>query len=228
VLIGPNGSTTLVAVVADGAGSAARADEASRLACAGFVEQVRAFVSGGGRLAQVDRHIAATWLQIVAAILRDRAEEEGRAVRDFASTLIAALVDDAVSIYIQVGDGCMVVAGDGVPQDYCWIFWPDNGEYINQTYFLTDQQMIDRFLFERANSRVGRVAVFSDGLQPIALHFASKSVHAGFFTPMFAALENLPNGFLLGRSDALAAFLGSERVNSRTDDDKSLVLARRD
>ena len=71
-----------------------------------------------------------------------------------------------------------------------------------------------------------RIAVFSDGLQSLALQYETKTPYEPFFAPFFTYLETA------SKSDAeveeeLRDYLDSPRVNARTDDDKSLVLAVR-
>lgn len=227
VFIGPNDSSTLLAIVSDGAGSAARADFAASLACESFNLHVQTFLQGGNTLGRLDRGVVANWLMAIADELREIAAREQRPVRDFSTTLVAALIDNETAVYVQVGDGCIVVPDRDVAEDYCWIFWPDNGEYINETYFLTDPSLLERFQFE-CGAALGQVAVMTDGVQPIALHYASRSAHSKFFASMFASLAGISPGYQLTRSDSLASFLASDRVCERTDDDKSLVLARRE
>ena len=71
------------------------------------------------------------------------------------------------------------------------------------------------------------LALFTDGLQALALHFVSREVHAPFFEPMFERLRQEPPGDAPGLEAELRAFLDSAEVNRRTDDDKTLVLATR-
>ena len=75
--------------------------------------------------------------------------------------------------------------------------------------------------------RIDEVALFSDGLQRLALHYQTRTAHAGFFKPMLATLRAAPADALESLSTQLAAYLSSPAVNERTDDDKTLVLATR-
>jgi hypothetical protein len=59
----------------------------------------------------------------------------------------------------------------------------------------------------------------------LALDYAQSRVHAPFFRPMFDAVRKGPAGEAM--QESLLAFLDSGRVNGRTDDDKTLVLAVR-
>ena len=103
-----------------------------------------------------------------------------------------------------------------------------HGEFANTTYFATEDYAADHLAFEKTAGRIDEVALFSDGIEPLVLHYATKSVHAPFFDRMFPAVRGLgPPGRDAALSDALAAYLDSPAICERTDDDKTLILASR-
>ena len=59
----------------------------------------------------------------------------------------------------------------------------------------------------------------------LALDFAQARVHDRFFAPLFRTVRNGPDEETLRAS--LLEFMDSKRVNDRTDDDKTLLLATR-
>jgi hypothetical protein len=68
----------------------------------------------------------------------------------------------------------------------------------------------------------------SDGLTRLALKMPSYEPHVPFFQPLFAYIEETsPANSNVKAEQQMAAFLASERVSARTDDDKTLVLAVR-
>jgi hypothetical protein len=72
---------------------------------------------------------------------------------------------------------------------------------------------------------VQAVAVMTDGLLRLVLDMNRNQPHRPFFQPLLAFAAQVSDP---GEANAqLTAFLGSERVNARTDDDKTLVLAAR-
>jgi hypothetical protein len=79
--------------------------------------------------------------------------------------------------------------------------------------------------FRSLEQRVDELALFTDGLQPLALHYASRTVHAPFFVPMFDSLRRSTD--IDGLESPLKQFLKSKPVIDRTDDDKTLMLATR-
>ena len=95
------------------------------------------------------------------------------------------------------------------------------------TFFITDHDWPQHLHFEMRHASFTDVALMTDGLQRLALHFENRSPHPPFFEPMFDALSGAAPGFASDLEASLVAFLQSEAVNLRTDDDKSLVLATR-
>ena len=134
------------------------------------------------------------------------------------------MVSASCSIFIQIGDGAIVCSDAVYDAPYTHIWWPDQGEYANQTYFLTDTNVSETLHFERRERTTEETALFSDGLQNLVLCYSNKSVHVPFFEKMFAPIRQASHGYSQHLSDQLSLFLNSERVNARTDDDKSLVL----
>jgi hypothetical protein len=72
---------------------------------------------------------------------------------------------------------------------------------------------------------VDEVSLLTDGLQMLALCLGDKRVHSPFFLPMFRALRATDSTSALQKP--FRDFLSSPRVNDRTDDDKTLILATR-
>jgi hypothetical protein len=143
-------------------------------------------------------------------------------VREFACTLLTAIVAPRHAAFAQVGDGAIVVWRENA---YQTVFWPQTGEYANTTYFLTNPDYEDRLEFRILEEEVEELALFTDGLQMLALHYQSRTVHGPFFAPMFQALHRAANAEEL--DGPLVRFLTSRAVNDRTDDDKTLILATR-
>ncbi|TAD87596.1 MAG: protein phosphatase 2C domain-containing protein [Alphaproteobacteria bacterium] len=216
----------LVAVVSDGAGSASRSDAGSRIACELLVADVRELVRSRRPLCVLGEQFARDWVQRLGVEISLRAEAEGVLPREFACTVIAAVADDTQAVFFQIGDGACVYALEDA-DDFLVATWPQEGEYANLTWFASEPGAADRVDFLRVNARISRIALFSDGLQRVALSFAERTPHAPFFRPLFRRLETCGEADLDYLSTALKDFLSSQQVNSRTDDDKSLVLASR-
>jgi len=224
LLLSATGEPILVAVVADGAGSASRSEEGAQLACALVVAEVRALCETGRPVSDLSREVVSDWLVRFQSEIGVRADSEGVMPRDFACTLVAAVVGTSHAAFFQIGDGAMVVS-DG--DDYAWVFWPDTGEYENLTFFATDPQAADHLQFELCERCIDEIVLFSDGLQRLALHYQTRTAHSPFFRSLLAAVRSAEAESPESLSAKLAAYLASPTVNERTDDDKTLILAAR-
>jgi hypothetical protein len=211
----------LLVACADGAGSAAHADRGARLACDALAEAVATDLAEGQAVGRTDRDAAAFWLARVRHTLSRAAEAEGADEREFACTLVAAVADASAAVYFQVGDGFAVQAVGG---EWQAVFWPEAGEYANETHFVTDADAESALLFARHDTPPVALALLTDGLQRLALDFVARRPFAPFFDPL---CRHLRSGDPVTLGEPLRAFLDSERVNARTDDDKTLLLAVR-
>jgi hypothetical protein len=214
----------LAAVAADGAGTSERAPEGARLACEVVVERARRWGEGRAALSDFGREGFLPWLDAARARIAAAARAEDRDSRDYSCTLLVALVGGDRAAFFQIGDGAIVYrGGDGA---YVPALWPQTGEYANCTWFVTDDDAAERLQVAAAED-VHELALLTDGLQTLALRFATREAHGPFFEPMFARLRREREGQSRSLRAELRAFLGSGPVNQRTDDDKTLVLATR-
>ncbi len=221
------GGPTLVSIVCDGAGSAAHSDVGSWLAASTFAELVELHFEAGGSVAELSREKASTWIKLVTDALEVRARESGHALRDYACTLLAAIIGTRDAAFLQIGDGAIVVS-HGEEDGWSYVFWPQHGEYANTTNFVVSANAADVLEFEIAPRRIDELAMFSDGIENLVLHQASRTVHGPFFDQMMPPVRKAADpGLDMKLSAGLQSYLGSPKICERTDDDKSLILASR-
>jgi len=217
-----NNNPFLVAVASDGAGSAQYGEIGAELACeTGGRELIAAIESAGEAALSVE--LAIKLLESIREDITAAAEARNTTARSLACTLLGTVIGPDQALYFQVGDGAIVVKQEG---QLTPVFWPDSGEYANMTYFVTDANAQDHLRAE-VRDTTDELALFSDGLQRLALVFATESAYAPFFEPMFNALRSSNDEQTDALCAALERFLGSDAINRRTDDDKTLILATR-
>lgn len=216
------GEPLLVVAVADGAGSASHSQVGSQLACRQALDAVRAALQSCSQLTAVSRDIAVNWFQTVRLHLDHKAAQLSLPVRELACTLLVAVIGSEHAVFCQVGDGALVAGPDDEVQP---VFWPQSGEYVNTTHFLTTPMLADCLMFESRPGRLNRLAAFTDGLQSVALNYAARQAHQPFFRPLFASLNSASDPEDLRKP--MREFLESEKLAQRTDDDLTLVLATR-
>ena len=217
----------VVLVASDGAGSAAVADVGASLACRSFVRLVEDYLSGGGQVKNIGRKLVERWIAGIVFGLTHHAEARGHALQDYACTLLAAIVTEGAAVFVQIGDGAIVVSG-GMAGAWNYVFWPQHGEFANSTNFLTSESPCQALEFASNDGAFEEIALFSDGLENLVLRRAEKAVYAPFFDTMFKSVRrSQASGIDETLSRELERYLSTPPITLRTDDDKTLILASR-
>lgn len=210
-------SDRLIAVVADGAGSAPRGADGATIA-------VETLASEFKRALLAKDALNEGWLRslVVRAIeearvrVMETATRFGVSSEEFHSTILGVLADPEGGVLFHIGDGAAAVvekAGRTI------ISRPENGRFPNETFFYTEDDW-------QLNLRItpflepSRILLASDGAACFAFDDGYERLSEAFFAPLCRALEEAPNGDmflgqLLARSDAVTA----------SDDDKTIVWA---
>jgi len=212
----------LVAACCDGAGSASQSSVGAKVVAQRFIEIATAHVLEKGLESEVPRETVVDWCEQIRERLRAVAEETDVPIREFACTLLGAIIGPSAALFLQVGDGAMVIRKS---EDYEVVFWPQSGEYVNTTNFLTQDDFEPALATRYQRAKVLEFAAFTDGLERLALKFAEQLPHRPFFESLLGPIRVSDAKFSF--EEPLRNYLASDKVNARTDDDKSLILAVR-
>lgn len=217
-------SDIFVAIVSDGAGSAALGGQGASLICRAISAGARRHFLLDSAL-PIDAQIEA-WVDTARDRIYAVAERRGVTPRDFAATLVCAISDGNESLIAHVGDGCVVLKDTALNRWHAPT-WPDHGEYASTTTFVTDDPA-PKLRLSRYVGPIGPLVLFSDGLERLALDFVRKQPFERFFDGVCRPLVgcSIP-GRDRALSEQLKLYLDSPAINARTDDDKTLVLAIR-
>ncbi|MDG4555603.1 MAG: PP2C family serine/threonine-protein phosphatase [Candidatus Competibacter sp.] len=226
LLPGSKSNPVLVLAAADGAGSAALSGVGAELACQTLLAECAAWLTVAPIDADWTPTVAETLFQQVRNALERLATDTEQPIREFACTLLGAVVAADRALFLQIGDGAIVV---GTPDEgYRPVFWPQGGEYANETYFVTDNAAAAHLECTLLTEPILEVALLTDGLQRLALHYRTRQAHQPFFRPLFQHLREYPeSGCPTALVAALERLLASPAINQRTHDDKTLILATR-
>ncbi len=164
------------------------------------------------------------WIDEVRDILHRLANLRNSHANDFATTVVLVLASKDLVLTGNIGDGASV---GYQPDTQTWISlsWPEHGEYVSTTRFITEDPQ-PKFRFQIRETKISSIIMFSDGLERLALDFVHNVPFERFLSPMASSLDNaLEVGEIKHISSALKTYLASEKINSRTDDDKTLIIA---
>ncbi len=215
----------LAIAVSDGAGSASQAERGAQF----ITEKALAILYQQWQIEAPQDEVS--WKVMLRPVfeqtrsaLARQAETEHQSLANFAATLTLVILTDTWTIGALIGDCVAVVLNK--QHELHTLCPPQRGEYANATYFLTQDSALthlDCYIYPNPSCSV---ALLSDGLLPLALNLAHNRPYAPFFTPLFTFVAEMQNE--QKAQQQLIAFLSSQRVNARTDDDKTLVLASRE
>jgi hypothetical protein len=207
---------TLLLAASDGAGSARHAARGASLAVSAAVAALAAGAPLQGDQWQPGLQQALLHARNTLAATARRA---GQPLRDYACTLLLAVISENEVAGLQLGDGAIVISGpDGTQR----LTRAGRGLFAGETVFVTSPHAARQASTALLPAReASAVALLTDGLEPVATELTSGEPFAPFFTPLFRFAARS------GTGAALQDFLASERIATRTHDDTTLLLAVR-
>ena len=214
----------LIAVVADGAGSTTNGQRGAEIACEFFVNQV-AEITKIASVKSLNEDFGRRWIEFYQQQIFEIARKEKKELREYATTLVGAVVSRDCAVFYQVGDGGAVFSTCGKLESYRFSIAPVETEYVNMTEFLTDEAAANSLRFILVEETIEDLILFSDGIFAVAVNYQTGKPHEPFLMPMIAPLRNgnAPNDL----NGKLENFLASPKLNEKTDDDKTIILASR-
>ena len=206
----------MIAVVCDGAGSASHSAEGALICADHLVTTLRDHIDA------LDEDTG-QWLQEAISKTRDElkhyAEKNALALRDLACTIVGAVIWPQRGIFFHIGDGFGIAELDSGKSI---ITAPENGEYNNETWFITAEEWADHLRVTQFSGAISRLALMSDGAMPFALDKTQRALFAPFIEPVINFLKQVEAET---GNQALAETLSNPATHSITMDDKTLLLA---
>jgi hypothetical protein len=214
---------TLLGVVCDGAGSKPLSHVGAQAVSSGVVARLQQLELGDAPVSALPdvefaRAVGDAVAQVREALQRE-ASNEGTEISAYSCTLVGAVANAQGGRFFHIGDGLAVVEGGDAP---AVVSLPENGEYANETYFVSGEEWREHLRFTAFAPPATRLALMSDGAMP----FAMAKGNGGFYKPFMDPVEAYLAGVTEDEgSAALAGTLGDPRTHGITTDDKTLLIA---
>lgn len=214
----------LIGAIADGAGSTIYGGIGAHIAveafldffCTQYLEEIDLEAEDAPH--KVTNLFEDAYYGIIKAIQHE-AHKRKHPLQDFATTFIGTIATPTFVVVGHIGDGFAVVR---INEQYSLAAAEYKKEFINQTSFITDPNALLQIGI--IPQGIQFLAMGTDGLTDVCLKQKTMEPHPNFFKPFDVYLETRP--FPEEAQKELAAFLGSDKLNARTQDDKSLLIAR--
>ena len=214
----------LVAAVCDGAGSASHSDVGAQYVASAVVSAVSAHPALGSRPLELGvdvlRAIIERAVNDARGELAMASVSKGLRLADHACTLVGVVAEARGGWFFHVGDGVAACAF-AQPQATA-VSLPANGEYANETWFVTGDNWQQQLRLMRFEGDIEAVVLMSDGVQPFAMNRDGSELFQPFIGPVIRYLRGVDEA---QGSQALQATLADPRTDQITGDDKTLLLA---
>jgi hypothetical protein len=212
-------------VVSDGAGTANRSDEGARHVTQYFGSELMKLAT------ELNTRSPGNWVNdfVIEKVLETRKAlrliAQSDNIRDFNCTLVACLIGPQGGFSIHIGDG-VIIGGfrdhtNGVDSGRLFASKPENGEYANETFFITEKDWIRHLRIQPIPS-LDWIVCCSDGGSALAL-VSDETPKMGFLQPVIDTIVAISDVRL--RNSRLIDFLSDSQADKVTGDDKTLVIA---
>lgn len=213
----------LIGVVCDGAGSAAHSEIGAK-ACSESVVESIATVLGDATTENIEKACSRNYLEFTVDaarnLLQSLAAGQGYQFHDLSCTLVGCIASPRGGCFFHIGDGFGAAEFDG---ETPVVSLPENGEYANETYFVTASDWQARLrITPLMPVQTGRLALMSDGAAPFVVNRERTGLSVPFINPVTKYLSDKSQ---TEGNQALLDTLADERTYAITGDDKTLLIA---
>ncbi|MBU1143838.1 MAG: protein phosphatase 2C domain-containing protein [Firmicutes bacterium] len=214
----PNG-LGFIACVSDGMGSASHAELGSLTASTFIVDFLEKYLDVKMTDEEIITLIKEGFIETNDQ-LHDVANQNEVNIKDLNATLLVFVSFHDRQFYGQVGD-CAAIGKIG--DSYEVIAKQQRGEYANATFSICNLESIENGIYEKCDKFYPMVSLMSDGIESISISAKDKTVSHLFYDPFFKVFSH-ENYNQEEVQKSLERFLASERINKKTDDDKTLLF----
>jgi serine/threonine protein phosphatase PrpC len=211
----------IIGAVSDGMGSARHSEIGSKLAVRVALEELESknWISRP-ELNEEAKVIFDTIIKEIRKAFERHAAVEGYSVQMLACTLLTFVATSEWLIAMQIGDGFIVVQTD---KNLQLLFKPDKGEYANETTSVTSPNVYEEAKISLTTNSYSFICVSTDGVENLSLIKRENwKPFDKFFSPLQRHMQS--DESLEKKKEDLEKFLNSEKLNQKTDDDKTLLL----
>jgi serine/threonine protein phosphatase PrpC len=214
--------SVLLAAIADGAGSAKESQRGATLACRTAIELLASEfpVPANKSTPELFDFLRKAFSAAREAILAE-AKSSNLPIRELSCTLILVATWEDGAVAAQIGDGAALILKPTGEMEA--LTRPAHTEYLNETTFITAEDALASLQTNSYSGEIKSLAMFTDGLQMLALKMPDALPHEPFFSPLMKFIEAQEDDVM--RQDQLQKFLASPRITDRADDDLTLLLA---
>ena len=139
-------------------------------------------------------------------------------INDFATTLLGFIkIDETLSVGFHIGDGAIIFLTKE-NSSLTYISKPENGEYPNETYFITEKNWKEKLRLFKVDFQFEILLAMTDGVTGMALK--DNQPFNGFINPIVNFLASNPDDIC---EKAITNILSSSKSLQISNDDKTIA-----
>ena len=225
----PDGDWVAFAVC-DGAGSALRSEESAKLVSRSFANRLIDLSI------ELNARTPGAWINdfVIQEVLHVRNElrrlAQSDSLSDFHTTLVACLLGPSGGFLIHIGDGSVFGgkskaqsgSGEVLLNDIFFISEPKNGEYANETFFITEGDWVKNLRITPV-PQVDWVVLATDGGCAFCLN-GKNEIRVPYLVNLFDTIKNVESEKWCSAIEV--AMTGTD-ADIKTNDDKTILLCVR-
>jgi len=212
-----------IAVVSDGAGSAAESEFGAQHGSKTICEEVLIQFSITDE--HPDREELEFWVRTAIKTARNTLPgviNDEDMVR-YHATVVGVIVTDEIGLFFHIGDGLAMAVSDDQWQNAI-MSKPENGSTAMKTYFYTEPHWFKHIRFTEFSPDADVIALMSDGAMSFVADEDVSSIDTNFIVPVDKYLRETDSEKGIS---ALKATLNRPETHTITSDDKTFLWARR-
>jgi hypothetical protein len=225
------GKDWVVAVVSDGAGSAVRALDGARIVSEELRRALVDYLKENSRSDVLAANMRSGFEGIVIGGIErarqcclDRADA-GQKLRSFHATIVGTVVLNTAAVLFHLGDGgASAHRMTPIGLETIGFSAPENGEYINETFFFTLDDWREHLRFTEIPNPVDSVWLMTDGAYELMVRPKERQLRVMTEREIDRLVFDEGGA---NKGDVISAILSSPQATARNDDDKTLVVVRR-
>jgi len=233
VCTSPDGAI-VAAVVSDGAGTAVKSEHGARTT-ADFMADCLLRIGVDIRKGRLQKTQVGERLVEGISCLRDKLNENGGPLRDYHCTLVGCLILPHGGFVCQIGDSIGIASRfspvrggaaemvDYFPDEHCWWYEVERGEYANETHFVTETDWRQHFRVKPLPKEFDAVVLMTDGAMDVAT--LNGKVFRGFLSNLVAQILQMNSS--AKRAHTIETWLADPQTFVVTGDDKTIFMAIR-
>ncbi len=208
---------SFIAIISDGAGSALLAKTGAQTICEAMISELKPYLNNPQKAKkEINEIIGRARIKIEKLASKNKTY-----LSDYHATLVGVIANPNYGFFFHIGDGAGLCSQDVDFDDFI-ISKPENGDFINETFFITMENW-EEHLHIKEFEKPRYICLMSDGLTGFTLSNDCTEIKTGFLAPISRFLDNNEPSY---GSKALLNTISSSNAHNINSDDKSIIWAK--